>query len=315
MPTRALAAFHDFEPALESFHDAVLEGLSRTPKTLPCKFLYDEDGSRLFEEICHLDEYYPTRTETALLNRHASEMADILGPECHLIEFGSGASAKVRILLEALERPRGYVPIDISRDHLIGAAAALAQDFPHLPVVAICADYTESLAFPDLGPGRPVGFFPGSTIGNFAPRESVGFLRRIAKWLDGLIIGVDLKKDPEVLEAAYDDAAGVTAAFNLNLLRRINGELGGTFDPDGFIHQARVVEGKVEMHLVSQRDQLVRACGSVFSFSRGETIHTENSHKYTVGEFHEMARGGGFKPRHTWVDPEGLFSIHYLEAL
>ncbi len=319
MPTNALAAFHDFEPATESFHDAVLTGLSGSPKSLPCKFFYDAEGSRLFERICTLDEYYPTRTETSLLRRHAAEMTSLMGSDCHLIEFGSGASVKARIVLEAMDRPRSYVPVDISRDHLLEAAAGLARRFSHLPVVAVCADYTAALDFPPLGNGRRIGFFPGSTIGNFAPEEAVAFLRRAASWLSGggLLIGVDLKKDEATLQAAYDDDAGVTAAFNLNLLRRINAELDGGFDLASFLHRAVVNHqyGRVEMHLVSLWSQLVRACGRTFAFAEGETIHTENSYKFTVEEFHDLATRAGFRPERTWTDDAGLFSIHYLTVV
>jgi len=318
MPMQALAAFHDFHPKPENFHDAVVEGLSKTRKTLPCKFFYDAEGSRLFERICALDEYYPTRTDLALLEAHAGEIAELAGPGCHLVEFGSGASVKVRVLLGALEAPRSYVPIDISRDHLIGAAADLARKFPDLPVVAVCADYTQAMDFPDLGEGTRVGFFPGSTIGNFTPDEAAAFLDQAREWLlgGGLVIGVDLRKDVDTLHAAYNDTAGVTAAFNKNLLARCNRELDSAFDLNAFRHEAVYVsdQGRVEMHLVSTRDQLVSVGEHTFAFSDGETIHTENSYKYTVEGFRDMARRTGFRLIRTWTDPEDLFSVHYLAA-
>ncbi len=314
----ALAAFHDLEPAPEDFRSAVVAGLTNTRKTLPSKFFYDDQGSRLFEEICRIDEYYPTRTEIALLDEHAGEIADYMGDGCHLVEFGSGASVKVRILLNALAEPRSYVPIDISREHLIQSAADLAGDFPDLPVIAVCADYTEPLDFPELGEGRRVGFFPGSTIGNFTHDEAVAFLSTAHDVLrgGGLVIGADLMKDDRILEAAYDDAGGVTAAFNKNILVRCNREIGATFDLDAFDHRATVNRdrGRVEMHLVSNRDQVVSLAGQAIAFREGETIHTENSHKYTREEFRELTERAGFRTLRTWVDEDQLFSVHFLEA-
>ena len=313
-----LTAFHDLEPAEEDFRSAVIAGLSGAPKTLPCKFLYDERGSQLFEEICRLEEYYPTDTEIALLRAHADEIASYVGGGCHLVEFGSGASVKIRILLDALDDLRSYVPIDISRDHLIRSAADLAGEFPQLPVIAVCADYTQSMQFDCLDEGPRVGFFPGSTIGNFTREEAVDFLTNAHELLQGggLVIGVDLMKDPAILEAAYDDSRGVTAAFNKNILERCNREIGATFDPDTFAHRAVVNEeqGRVEMHLVSRRDQLVTVADRTIPFRAGETIHTENSHKYTLEGFQELSEQAGFRPVKSWMDGEGLFSIHFLEA-
>jgi len=236
-------AFHDLAPSEESFRDAIVNGLNREPKTLPCKFFYDARGSELFEQICRLPEYYLTRTEIAILEEYAEEIAAQIGPHCRLIELGSGASHKVRILLHALEAPAAYIPVDISRDHLREAAAQLAADFPELPVVAVCADYTRPFDLPKLpGPaGKRVGFFPGSTVGNFEPQQVVQFLDHWAELLGPggeMLIGVDLKKEPEILDAAYNDRAGINAAFNLNLLERINRELGGDFDLDRFEHHA-----------------------------------------------------------------------------
>ncbi len=314
--SRELAAFHDFEPTPESFHDAVLRGLSSHKKEISSKFLYDAEGSRLFEMICGVAEYYPTRTETDLLKRHAPEIAKLMGPDCHFIEFGSGASIKARLILEAMERPRSYAPIDISHDHLLESAAVFARLFPHLPVTAVCADYTTTFDFPSMGEGRRVGFFPGSSIGNFTPDEAVAFLNQAASWLDGggLLIGIDLKKDASILNAAYDDSAGISAAFNLNLLRRINTELDGNFDLACFRHRAAYNHelGRVEMCLVSLRAQAVQVGGQTFGFNEGETIHTENSYKFTVEEFHALAKKAGFRSQKTWIDPANLFSVHYL---
>lgn len=313
--------FHDLEPEEEDFETAVLDGLGRPRKALPCKFFYDRRGSALFEQICTLDEYYPTRTETALLERHKAEMAAVIGADGHLIEFGSGAIRKVRILLGALQRPVAYTAVDISRDHMLQSAAALAGDFPGLDVIAVCADYTRPFDVPDppAAPGaRRIGFFPGSTIGNFDPDGAVRFLAGAAGILrgGGMLIGVDLKKDEAILNAAYNDGKGVTAAFNLNLLVRINDELGGDFDLAGFAHKAfyNAAEGRIEMHLISLRDQTATVGEAEFRFAEGEMIHTENSYKYSVDDFRDVARRAGFSPHAVWTDPDDLFSIHYLRA-
>jgi dimethylhistidine N-methyltransferase len=316
----ALAAFHDLAPAEESFRSAVLWGLSRRSKSLPCRFLYDERGSELFEQICELPEYYLTRTEVAILEDNAAEIAEIAGRHAQLIEFGSGSSRKVRILLDALEEPAAYVAIDISREPLRQAAEALAAEFPHLAVVAVCADYTRPFDLPPLpagGDGRRVGFFPGSTIGNFQPEEAVEFLsgcRRVLGRDGALLIGVDLKKDKDVLDAAYDDAQGITAAFNLNLLERMNRELGADFDLDRFAHEAFYNEaaGRVEIYIRSLADQIVTVAGRAIRFAAGERIHTEDSCKYEVGEFHRLAARAGFRPVRTWTDEDGLFSVHFV---
>ncbi len=315
-----LAAFHDLEPALEDFGDAVIAGLSRAQKTLPCKFFYDEAGSKIFEAICELPEYYPTRTETALMEAKAAEMASLFGPACHVVEFGSGSSVKIRILLDALEAPAAYTALDISRDHLIGSCQAVATDYPDLPVNAVCVDFTQPFDLPD-GPEyarRTLGFFPGSSIGNFTRPEAAEFLRSAKRILTGaqpgFLIGVDLRKDAAILNAAYDDAAGVTAEFNLNLLVRANRELGADFDLDGFRHHAfyNEDEGRIEMHLISTRAQDVSIGGQTFHFGADETIHTENSYKYAPEEFADIARQAGYTPEKLWIDENSLFSIHYL---
>ena len=311
-------AFHDLAPSEESFRDAVLAGLGRARKTLPCKFFYDAMGSALFEQICEVPEYYLTRTEIRILEEYAGAIARHVGANCRLIELGSGASRKVRILLGALDTPVAYVPVDISREHLREAAAQLAADFPALPVVAVCADYTRMFALPPLpGPaGKRVGFFPGSTIGNFEPEAVVRFLAHCAELLgpEGeMLIGADLKKDPAILNAAYNDRAGINAAFNLNLLERVNRELGGDIDVARFEHLAfyNEDEGRMELYLKSLAEQDATIAGTCFRFAEGELIHTENSYKYAISEFHALAQRAGFLPVHTWTDKDELFSVHY----
>jgi dimethylhistidine N-methyltransferase len=319
--TGALAAFHDLAPTEESFRDAALAGLTRRVKSLPCRFLYDERGSALFEEICELPEYYLTRTEMAILADDAPEIAAAVGPHAQLIEFGSGASRKVRPLLDALESPAAYVAIDISREQLRRAAEEVASQFPDVPVVAVCADYMEPLRLPPLlaHEGRRLGFFPGSTIGNFAPGDAVDFLQGCRRTIGrggGLLIGVDLKKDPAVLHDAYNDSAGVTAAFNLNLLERMNRELDADFDLDRFAHEAfyNADAGRIEIYIRSLIDQIVTVAGRAIRFGSGERIHTEDSYKYTVSEFHRLALYGGFRAERHWTDADHLFGVHLLTA-
>ncbi|NKB44498.1 MAG: L-histidine N(alpha)-methyltransferase [Alphaproteobacteria bacterium] len=297
----------------------VIEGLSQKQKSLSPKYFYDATGSALFDKICTLDEYYPTRTEVGLLSDKAGEIAELVDGQ-HLIEFGSGSSVKIRILLNAAKGLASYVPVDISREHLFGAAESIAEDYPNLDVIPVCADFTRSFDLPDVvDQGAKAGFFPGSTIGNFSKTEAHDFLAMAAGMLGdggGLVIGVDLKKDPKMLQAAYNDQRGVTAEFNLNLLARINRELGGTFDLDNFIHDARYVEdkGRVEMHLVSLKEQVISINGTPFAFQKDESIHTENSHKYDIDEFHDIGRETGFEPDRTWTDKNNLFSVHYLKV-
>lgn len=296
----------------------VLDGLSRPRKSLPCKYFYDREGSALFDAICTLDEYYPTRTETALLHDRAAEIAGLAGRGATLVELGSGSSVKVRILLDALDAPAMYVPVDISREHLIAAASRLAGDYPAVTVVPVAADYVRGFALPrGVRPERAVVFFPGSTIGNFRPAEALMFLRGLGERLGlgtRLLIGVDLRKDRRVLEAAYNDAAGVTAAFNMNLLARINRELSGTFDLTRFAHRAHYdpLRGRIEMHLESLAPQTVRVAGRPFRFAAGETIHTENSYKYSVGGFRRLAARAGWRTERSWTDADSLFSLHWI---
>jgi len=297
------------------FRAAVLRGLARRPRHIPCRFLYDRRGAELFEEICGLDEYYQTRTETHLLDRYASEIAALTGTCPRLLEFGGCTPAKARPLLDAT-RAQGYLPVDICRESLAQSVVTLAEERPALVVNPIHADFTRPFPLPP-GAGPLLGFFPGSTIGNMRPPQAVAFLARARRLLgrDGaMLVGVDLKKSAERLFAAYNDARGVTAAFILNILDRINAEMNGDFDRDGFSHSAlyNAGRGRVELHIVSRRDQLAHAAGQSFVFRRGDAIHVEDSHKYTLAEFRALARRAGFHPQAVWCDAEGLFSLHFL---
>jgi len=312
---------HDDAPDVAVMREEIRAGLAQPQKTLPCKYFYDERGSRLFDRICELEEYYPTRTEQGILERHAGEMARRLGPDCLLIEYGSGSSLKTRLLLDAAPELAAYVPIDISCEHLHRAAADLAASYPHLEVLPVCADYNApyTIPAPRRRPRRWAGFFPGSTLGNFTPEQAEAFLRHVAETNGsggGLLIGIDLVKDPAVLERAYNDAAGVTAAFNLNLLHRLNRELGADFDPGAFQHRAiwNPDRERVEMHLVSARDQTVHLDGEAFVFRAGETIHTENSHKFRLEGFAAMAGAAGFAVQEVWTDDRDWFAVLYLEV-
>ena len=320
-PAVGVARFYNFLPEGDSFLDDVLTGLARPQKTLPPKYFYDARGCELFEQICTLPEYYPTRTELAIMREHAGAMAKFLGPDCQLIEFGSGSSTKTRILIEQMQPPL-YVPIDIAGEAIRAAAAGLAQTFPWLNINGVCADYTRPLtlpAFVGVPIRRKAVYFPGSTIGNFTPNEAIEFLklaRRMAGPGGALLIGVDLKKDKQALAAAYDDAAGVTAAFNLNLLARMNRELGGDFQLRRFRHKAfyDAAMGRIEMHIESLAAQFVHVGGARFHFNAGETIHTEISCKYGVAEFQALAQRAGFAPAQTWIDAANLFSVHAMIA-
>jgi len=294
--------------------------LAGSPRRISPKYFYDTAGSELFERICELPEYYPTRTEMGLLLGHASEIAEQAGPRAEIVEFGAGALHKIRLLLDAFEAPAGYLPIDISGEHLHAAAAELKREYPHLAIQPVAADYTQRLLLPApaAGTGKRIGFFPGSTIGNFTEAEALRFLEVAAQVLKGgaLLLGADLVKDPATLHAAYNDTQGVTAAFNLNLLARANRELGTDFDLAGFAHHAfyNVPERRIEMHLVSLRDQTVHLDGSAFKFAEGESIHTENSQKFTVAGLRALAARAGFTAGPVWTDDEGLFSLHWLNA-
>ena len=300
------------------FADAALHGLGERQKTLPCQFLYDEQGSILFEKITDVPEYYPTRTEIGILGDFVAEIVSQTPAGAVLVEFGSGSSRKTEILLAAFDKLAAYVPIDVSASALDEARERLSRRFPALRVHPVVGDFRADLVLPDDLHGRPrIGFFPGSTIGNFQPAEAVDLLRTMRATLGGrarLIVGVDLRKELSALLPAYNDAAGVTAAFNLNLLARANRELGADFDLDGFAHEAifNPEKSRIEMHLVSRQAQTVSLLGQRFAFRPGETIHTENSHKYTVAAFRQLAGAAGWSPRRVWTDAEGLFSVHEL---
>ena len=310
----------DSEPASDDLLLAdVLEGLGRTSKTLPCKYLYDAQGSRLFDQITELEEYYPTATERTIMETHLDEMAACLGPRCLLLEYGSGSSLKTRLLLDRMQDPAGYVAIDISEEHLTASMRRLQEAYPHIPMRALAEDYTAAFSVPSAGfdAARTVAYFPGSTIGNFEPQEALDFLARMAEAAGpggGLLIGVDLEKDRPTVEAAYNDAEGVTAAFNKNLLRRLNRELGATFDLSAFRHRAvyNPDEGRIEMSLVSACDQAVQVNGHVVRFAAGEPICVEYSYKFTLERFRRLAERAGFAVQQVWMDANRLFSVQYL---
>jgi dimethylhistidine N-methyltransferase len=319
MPSHAQFEFRDLKPGTGSFLNDVVTGLAAARKTLPPKYFYDERGAQLFDAICELPEYYPTRTELAMLESAAPDIAHRIGAGSAIVEYGSGAGRKTRLLVRALQ-PHVYVAVDISGEQLREAGATLSREFPGVRVIAVCADYTRALPLADTAMddvSRRVVFFPGSTVGNFDPADALAFLRNaleVAGPGGAMIVGVDLKKDRAILHAAYNDAQGVTAAFNLNVLVRINSELGGDFDLDRFEHRAvyNEGEGRIEMHLVSRGAQRVQVGPHTFDFGDGETIHTENSYKYSIDEFQALAARAGFEAAHCWLDPQRLFSIHYL---
>lgn len=311
--------FSDFEPKLGSFRDEVLHGLQKPHKELYSKYFYDERGSQLFDQICEADEYYSTRTEISILRQHIDEMAALMGEHCLLIEYGSGNSKKTRILLDALHEPAAYVPIEISKEYLLGSATVLAIVYPDLEVLPVLADYTSDFEIPI--PAKPVSrrvaFFPGSTIGNFNPEPAKLFLKQVAKVVGkggGLLIGVDVKKDFNIMHHAYNDQQGVTALFNLNMLVRINQELDADFQLNQFGHYAfyNPTAGRIEMHLVSLKNQTVSIGDVKVPFKLGESIWTESSYKYNLEEFAELAATAGFTVEHVWTDPQKLFSVQYL---
>lgn len=309
---------YDLQPALVDIKEEVLNGLLATPKSLPPKLFYDEKGSELFEHITQLPEYYLTKSEMSILEKHRQEFMHLFGSQAVLIELGSGSSEKLEIILhDQSEQLHTYMPIDISKSMLTDSANRLAQRYPSLNIVAVCADYAQLKGLPGLDPEmRKVVFYPGSTIGNMNPVEAGRFLGGVGQLLevgDGLLIGVDLRKDVHILESAYDDQQGVTAAFNLNVLQRINRELGADFQSEQFEHKAfyNLVENRIEMHLRSKQEQQIKIAGHTISFEEGETIHTENSYKYDVRSFHHMLSTSGFDPVQVWMDDQELFSVHY----
>jgi L-histidine Nalpha-methyltransferase len=305
--------------ASDSFSDHVIAGLSDSPKWLSAKYFYDAAGSDLFEQITRLPEYYPTRTELKILERNASAMSTYIPFAAALVEFGTGSTKKARILLAAAPQVAAYVPVDISAEFLALEAASVRRDLPKVTVLPVAADFTRDFDLPQQIRSRPrVGFFPGSTIGNFEPQDAVEFLRQAARILGSgatMIIGVDRIKNEAVLNAAYDDAAGVTAQFNLNVLRRMNRELGGDFDLASFRHRAfyNAADHRIEMHLESLKAQTVTVAGRTFTFAKGETIHTENSYKYTVKSFRALAQDAGWQPVATWTDENDYFAVHALK--
>ena len=320
MSIQPLIARHEASAPDTAFAHDVIAGLGGRPKRLPPKYFYDEAGSLLFEAITELPEYYPTRCELAILRERAGEIARLLPETPALIEFGSGSSKKARIMLDAAPAVAAYVPVDISSTLLAAEAAQLRRDYPRVAVLPIATDFTQPFRLPQSVAALPrAGFFPGSTIGNFEPHQASAFLRHAARILgDGaiLIVGVDLVKDAKVLNAAYNDAAGVTAKFNVNLLARINRELGADFDLSGFCNQAfyNSERRRIEMHLACRRRQHVNVCGRTIDFRAGETIHTESSYKYTVESFGALARGSGWTPLAAWTDAQGYFSVQALQA-
>ena len=318
----AQAALLETAPAKADFLREVIAGLSRSPRTLPCKFFYDQRGAALFQEICELPEYYITRTELQILQTHGAEMAAHLGSEIELIGLGTGAGTKTRILLEQLQQPAVYMPVDISMDQLLQSTALFRQLFPGLEILPVCQDYLQPFELPSPihTPARKVVYFPGSTIGNFEPAEALNFLKRIAAFCGkggGLLIGVDLQKDHAILERAYNDSRGVTAQFNLNLLARANRELDADFDLKCWRHRAvyNSAEGRIEMQLISQTEQDVRIDDREFRFEPGEKIITEFSYKHTPEGFAALARRAGFDFDKIWTDDARLFGVFYFRVL
>jgi dimethylhistidine N-methyltransferase len=315
----ALAKSHRFDPQTVAFACDVIEDLSQNPKRLSPKYFYDVAGSELFERITQLPEYYPTRTELSILREQGGAISAIVPRGAALVEFGAGATTKIRLLLKQCAI-RAYVPVDISGDFLKAQSEALRRDFPALDVFPVAADFTTSFALPEaIGSMPKVGFFPGSTLGNFEPHEASAFLSRSRDVLGQgarMVIGVDLEKDERVLYSAYNDAAGITARFNLNILNRINRELGGNFDGSAFIHRAIYNRDRhrIEMYLISRKAQTAQLLGHSFSFRPGETIHTENSYKYSLERFTALARGSGWTPLESWTDEASMFSVHALAA-
>lgn len=310
---------HDLKPAVADFRREVLAGLAATPRRLAPKFFYDAEGSRLFDAITRQPEYYPTRTEIGLLRAHGPEIAERLGRQAALIELGSGSDIKIRSLLDVL-RPAEYLPLDISLSHLRASATGIARDYPQIRVRATCVDYTRAFALPPIAPeAHRVVFYPGSSVGNFEPAD----VRDLLRWVAGmvgpggrLLIGVDLKKGAARLNAAYNDAAGVTAAFNRNVLVRMATELGAQLTVEDFAHHAFYNDalGRIEMHLRAQRATRIEIAGQVFDFAEGEGIHTENSYKYSTEEFGALAATVGFVTEQVWCDAERLFSVHCLRV-
>ena len=311
----------DYHPDKAAMLEDVLQGLTATPKWLSSMYFYDERGSKLFDEICELPEYYPTRTEIAIMEDNIHEICDLLGPHAMLVEPGAGSATKIRLLLENMDDPAAYVPVEISREHLMSSAEKLAAEFSGVEILPVCADFTSDFELPTPAhpPLRNIVYFPGSTIGNFDPedaQELLRIMRRLAGDGGAVLVGVDLEKDRETLERAYNDKSGVTAEFNLNVLDRLNRELGANFDRTAFRHEATWNESmhRIEMHLVATREQQVKIGGSTLNFAAGESIHTESSYKYTLERFADLAANAGLEVEKTWLDPRKLFSVQYLQS-
>lgn len=315
----------DLKPTLINFRAQVLHGLSLPRKEFPPQFFFhDKQGSDIFNQICQLKEYYITRTETNILQKNSQEIASIIDKECLLIEYGSGSIEKVHPLIDAFDSPTAYVPIDIAKEHLYTYAEFTSSKYPELDIIAIAADYTQELKLPndklpdDKSVRNKVILFAGSTIGNLERPEAIALLKKSAKLLKGqggMLIGVDLKKDPTILHTAYNDSQGLTAKFNLNILNNINRELDADFNLDNFYHYApyNPTIGRIELHLISKKSQVVTVSGEKFTFKEGESIHSENSHKYSTEDFRELAQEAGFKLKKTWIDDKNLFSVNYLQ--
>lgn len=306
----------------DQFLDDSLAGLRRSPKRLPCKYFYDQRGSQLFDAICETQDYYVTRTETEVMQRHSQEMGECLGERVMLVEFGSGSSIKTRYLLDHLIDPAAYVPVDISREHLLASAEKISNDFPNIEVLPVCADFTQPFSLPMAyqKPSHNAVYFPGSTIGNFqveAAQKLLGSIGQMCGKQGGLLIGVDLQKDRDILERAYNDHEGVTAQFNLNLLHRMQRELDATVDVNKFEHHAFYNEqqGRIEIYLRSRVDQTIRLDGHHVELEAGELIHTEYSHKYTIDGFAEMAGEVGWTLRRVWTDPDSYFAVMHFVIL
>lgn len=300
----------------------ILDGLNQDQKQLSPKYFYDETGSRLFDQICDLPEYYLTRTELGIMREHVEAMTGLMGPRASIIELGSGSSLKTRILLDHVEEPAAYVPVDISRDHLLKTAGCLADDYPEIEILPVCADFTQSFELPEpaVEPDRHVVYFPGSTIGNFSRDDAIDLLKQVRQVVNGngaLLVGVDLIKPRKVVEAAYNDTAGVTAKFNKNILARINRDHAGAFDPSRFKHDAVYDEEhhRIEMRLISCEEQDIPIAGQSIHFEKGEYIVTEHSHKYSLDEFGSIGEEAEFSLKDIWTDPDQLFSVQFLEAI
>jgi len=300
----------------------ILDGLNQDQKQLSPKYFYDETGSRLFDQICDLPEYYLTRTELGIMREHVEAMTGLMGPRASIIELGSGSSLKTRILLDHVDEPAAYVPVDISRDHLLKTAGGLADDYPEIEILPVCADFTQPFELPEpaVEPDRHVVYFPGSTIGNFSRDDAIDLLKQVRQVVNGngaLLVGVDLIKPRKVVEAAYNDTAGVTAKFNKNILARINRDHAGAFDPSRFEHDAVYDEEhhRIEMRLISWEEQDIPIAGQSIHFEKGEYIETEHSHKYSIDEFGSIGEEAEFSLKDIWTDPDRLFSVQFLEAI